>query len=731
MKTRLLAIRVVRVLFACGLVTLAAAADAASDPASVPAEEFAGPFASWTQVQCGGVDDTAMLQAALDRLGTPGNSPVLYLKPGTCTITATLSLLRRENVTILGADPATTRVVWAGPAAGTMVDLNGVGHSRFGRITWDHGGIPGTIYESGWAGSGCCFPTDNRHEDEIYTGLVNTPEGGDAAFAGGRRGHGDGETEWIRCQFIGPAQVGIFLSNFNVLNYWVWDSLFLNNHWGISNTTETGNGAGGYAVNRSTFLNDDVDLGLGNTNFFASRWNYSRGARNHILGRAIGNAPAPWTVQGNTIIDASANPVDVGSPGPLLAVDNATRSNGVFGFYEGYSSALQSDETGIGNVFSNPDPWFHPNPGTRLRSVDEEHGATVDDPGPPAPPLAPRAMNRAVFEPSSNDSAGIQAAINQALEAGPRAIVHLPFGTYTIDATLEVPADATIQIVGDGYPTRLNATPAASAIFHLAGPNKSVLRDLSLHGSDTQPGISITASDQPGGVIHSEALAGGQNEVSVLVDGVQQTSVDLLDHQASASSSADFRLLNGSRVNVFNGAGCCSTGTIYDLKQDSTLVVQTMYFEAGPARFVAPASSGTLVLDGGKLSGEKGANADFSSFSGLATLQNLDTFDAVPVTGGGNFLSLGVVTDAGRQTAGVSPSAIWVPRTNAGSGGSAVAPEHSAGVADEAAFLREHEAPLRSAVPKALGDTGPGVTDVHLYRIAGEHTSALLSIQAS
>ena len=85
----------------------------------------------------------------------------------------------------------------------------------------------------------------------------------------------------------------------------------------------------------------------------------------------------------------------------------------------------------------------------------------------------------------------------------------------------------------------------------------------------------------------------------------------------------------------------------------------------------------------------------------------------------------------GRQTAAVSPYAIWVPRTNAGSGGSAVAPERSNGVADEAAFLRQHEAPLRSAIPKALGDNGPGVTDVHLYRIAGEHTSILLSIQGS
>jgi len=529
-------------IFACGLMMLAfAAVDTASGaaPLTLPAEEFAGPFASWTQVQCGGVDDTAMLQAALDNLGKPGNSPVLYIKPGTCRIAATLTLLRRENVTVLGADPAATTIVWAGPPAGTMLDLNGVGHSRFGRITWDHGSTPGTVYESGWEGSGCCFPTGNRHEDEIYTGMVNTPEGGDAAFAGGRRGHGDGETEWIRCQFIGPMQVGIYLSNFNVLNYWVWDSLFLNNHWGVSNTTETGHGAGGYAVNRSTFLNDDVDLGLGNTNFFASRWNYSKGSAQFIGGGPIGDATAPWTVQGNTVLDTpdDHNVIDMGNTGPLVLLDNVFRANlahiKVGNPYAGAN--LDGEILSVGNTFSHS--TFPPRvipfgtgSATRLREIDDTLETPVTDRGRPTLPPPPQRQGRPVFEPATLDSAGVQAAINQALASGPRAIVHLPYASYAIDSTLEVPADATIQIVGDGYPTLLNATRGASAVFHLAGPNKTVLRDLSLHGSDSQPGISITTADQPGGVVHSEALSGGQNDVGVLVDGVQQTSVDLLDH---------------------------------------------------------------------------------------------------------------------------------------------------------------------------------------------------------
>src|SRR5215475_8668828 len=78
-------------------------------------EEFFGPFASWRQVQCTGQDDTRLLQDELSSLGRSG-SPVLYIRPGTCRITATLHLGQGaggadgvHDVTILGHDPADTR----------------------------------------------------------------------------------------------------------------------------------------------------------------------------------------------------------------------------------------------------------------------------------------------------------------------------------------------------------------------------------------------------------------------------------------------------------------------------------------------------------------------------------------------------------------------------------------------------------------------------------------------
>src|SRR5919197_6387912 len=178
------AVRVGTMLLA--VVLLVGAASSTHGQTGLPAEEFLGPFSSWTEVQCGGVDDTAVLQAALSALGVGTNSPVLYLGPGTCRISSTLTLSSRNAVTVIGADPARTTIVWGSASSGTMFNLAGVGHSRFGRLTWDHAGVGGLIYEGAWPGSDCCFPTDNRHEDEVFKGAIDQP--GSGAFFRGRRG---------------------------------------------------------------------------------------------------------------------------------------------------------------------------------------------------------------------------------------------------------------------------------------------------------------------------------------------------------------------------------------------------------------------------------------------------------------------------------------------------------------------------------------------------------------
>ena len=96
-------------------------------------------------------------------------------------------------------------------------------------------------------------------------------------------------------KFIGPMQAGIFLVNANVLDHWVWDSLFQNVQYGVTNYLpgRPGGAGGDWGVNRSVFLNNTNDLAIGSVQgFFSSRWNYARGSNIHIIGGPIGRVAA-------------------------------------------------------------------------------------------------------------------------------------------------------------------------------------------------------------------------------------------------------------------------------------------------------------------------------------------------------------------------------------------------------------------------------------------------------
>ena len=309
---------------------LALAGPAVAQSQSPAAEEFVGPFASWRQVHCTGGDDTALLQNELDTLGRSG-SPVLYINAGLCRITATLRLGQGagatggvQNVSVLGHDPADTTILWAGPRGGKMFEVDGVGHSRFGRLTWDGGGLADIAYIDQTASGQNYFPTGVRHEDEVFRNLSGV------AFYLGAANTGTSEWEYMRMQFIGPMQAGIFLANANTLDHWVWDSLFQNVLWGVTNyLPERGakGGGGDFAINRSNFLDGGSDVGFGNVQpFGSSRWNYSRGAQHHINGVGVGRVNASWTSLGETIIDpTSDSPAAEANNGPIGFIGDTFR----------------------------------------------------------------------------------------------------------------------------------------------------------------------------------------------------------------------------------------------------------------------------------------------------------------------------------------------------------------------------------------------------------------------
>jgi hypothetical protein len=691
----------------------------------IPIEEFNGPFASWRSVQCQGQDDTALLQNELNTLGRSG-SPVLYISSGTCRITATLRLEGVQNVTILGHDPADTTIVYAGEPGQAMLRLNGVGHSRFGRLTWDGGGVAGYVYFDAWVPPAPYFPTALRHEDEVFQNL--RPDG-IAALLGGAGG-GTAETTWIRERFVGPADAGLFLANYNTLDQWVWDSVFDHTVRGITNyIANRANGAGAFAANRSVFLNNsEADLETGNVAApYGDRWNYSRASGVHAYGAGIGSPAPGWTAQGNTILDMPTNPISLGHVGPLGLIDNTIRGGkpeGMIGVVEAYSQAPGGELWAIGNTFSNTSraQYAVPRPGGRIHAyIDDKVGETIDDPGYPQVPTPP-ATNRPVFEPASRDSSGIQGAIDAAVACGqPRCVVHLPYGNYAMSDTVGVAPGSDIQIVGDGAgATVLQGSAFGGPILTLNGPSHAVVRDLSITGKDAQTGLTINNTNQAGGLIHAEDVLATGHAIGLQLDGLSQTKVDLLDLQAGgvtdSPGSTAVQLLRGSKSTIFNGA--LGADTLYDVRDGSELVALTIYEEGiarRPVIVLAPGGAGTVVLDANKLQSYVSGAFDTSTFSGPVTVLNT-VATGIAFRAGPGFLGLGVVSDSGQVDATGAPFAWLNPRKTDGAG-SVTAPETMDGVADVSQFIREYLAPLRAAKPQPLSATPPDVADVRLYRV--------------
>ncbi|MDQ6675201.1 MAG: hypothetical protein M3069_31445, partial [Chloroflexota bacterium] len=495
-------------LLVIGLVMLSTASSAHGQAQA--AEEFVGPFPSWRQVQCSGGDDTALLQNELNTLGRSG-SPVLYIKAGVCRITATLRLGQGvgatggvKNVSLLGHDPSDTTILWGGPAGGKMFEVDGVAYSRFGRLTWDGGGLADIAYLDQTHAGENYFPTAVRHEDEVFRNIS-----GVALYLGGGTA-GTSEWEYMRMQFLGPMQAGLYLANANTLDHWVWDSLFQNIAWGATNfVPERGlNGSGGdFAINRSNFLNGGSDVAFGNVQpFGSSRWNYSKGSQHHLNGVGVGKVNASWTSLGETIIDPTSDSMaGVADNGPIAFLGDTFRGGkptGMLGVHEAYcATSCLGDLWALGNTFSNAEPEQYAIPypeccGRIHAGVDDKNGQVIVDPGPIALPSTPPTSTLPVIEVQNGDiAAALAEADRQAV------IVHVPYGRWDVPATLEVGPNVTLT--GDGFgATQLAAGPNVSPILHLAGPSHAVVRDLTLRGwtqnGRVTAGLLIDNADQPG-----------------------------------------------------------------------------------------------------------------------------------------------------------------------------------------------------------------------------------------
>jgi hypothetical protein len=597
-------------------------------------EEFAGPFTSWANVKSnygakgdGSSDDTIALQTALNDLGIAG-ADVLYLPAGTYRISATLNLKYKIHVSVIGQDPASTIIRWSGPQGGTMMAVNGVTQSRWWRITWDGGNIAGAGVAHQWDTKGGYAPGNLEHADEVFQNL------GKGIIGGGPGGANDDSVTITRSRFINCSKAGISLESFNALNYWIWDSQFLNNARGVTNEF----GAGNFLVYRSLFQNSSVaDLTMYFTAYFSFRWNTSIGSQQFFRAGDSGQNSAPVTIQGNRIID-TINPVaiDVGNLGLVTLLDNQIRSrqDAAGPVVRMKTWAHGGDIISVGNMYTVSNPITVLTPGARWWTQgDQTVSYNQIDATVPAMPGTPPNLNRPVIEVTAGNGPGIQQAIYQAAElTGQRPVVHIPKGHYALAQTVTVPANSDVQIVGDGYGTKLSSLNAGGVMVELEGPSKATLRELSLNANNGTA-IEIGNPDQAGSrILTSGLLQELATQNNVLAENLVYTNVDLQSHIMSYVSGSAIKVVGAggvgtSRVAVFGattGADANGTAPIFEVTNGGRILAEDAWYEGGSSRLIYATDSGVFTGNGLHIAPTTDAPVEpiinVSGFNGLFTL---------------------------------------------------------------------------------------------------------------
>jgi hypothetical protein len=350
----------------------------------------------------------------------------------------------------------------------------------------------------------------------------------------------------------------------------------------------------------------------------------------------------------------------------------------------------------------------------------------------PAPPQTPSRSNRQVFEvPAGASAAAIQSAIDAASASGAvNPVVHLPPGNYSIDRTIVVPAQARLQIAGDGLMTELLSVGSFSGpILQLQGPSYATVRDLGMLNSGAQvQALEVTRADQTGGRILIEGSSPGYLSATSLA----QTQIAMVATPGFAGMN-----LSGVKSLVSIGSGGGPTTA-----SDSNVLVSDTWYE-GTDTGLYRISSGNFTFMGGLLApaSHPGAAAVsladptvlLDSFVGQATFMGAQfALDGLrskigiqigPETPATNALFLGTSSRSpnyfSRASSGGSVGLV-LPRTYDTTNGSVQAPSQGLSVAS---FILQSLQQARSLMWDPQPYSPPaGSTDVRIYRVKADQT---------
>lgn len=707
-------------------------------------DEFVGPFPSWIDVKKefnlkgnGKADETAGIQAALNSVGnSTSKATVLYLPGGKYRITKKLTCNNKINISFIGEDPDNTEIIWDGDNGGIMLEIDGTAYSRFNRISYDGKGKASIAIDQSWKGVDPYFDTGNEYADNVFSDV-------DFGIVGGNSGYGFAEIAIMRCKFFRNKKAGVSLGNFNALDVWVWNSVFLDCAIGVTN----GYGAGNFKVYNSIFRNStSSDIYIGHTGGFSFRDNYSSNSKYFIFAGFTGN-PATITIQGNTIVDPTeSKAIYINNQGPLTLIDNTIRSRvNATAPVIVHNSSLNGAFFSMGNTFTVSNPY---EVGATKIVYDKPvvSAGSLSGLNEPALPGVQPALKRRIFEiPLGSNAVAIQNVINQAAaQSGNRPVVHLPFGTYNISTTLTIPAGSDLQLVGDGNGDRtctaLRWTGGSEGpVINVVGPSKATLWDFSIYGNEIANGVVVTNADQAGSRIFMNQVNTGGNKTNLLVNALDHTRI--LAYNSNFAAAAKSVIVIGGPLSLSGNpqqgrtilyAGSESNNAIsHEVTNGGNLLVRDIWYESNtPGKFIDMSGRGTFTLDGSSTASPHSSSVPtnaITNLAGKATFVGSAVSNYIEVNGNGSegkILGLSLLTSFEKYIVdNTSPSAsIQSLNTryvdpNSSSSLSAA----NIGVPNEA-FLTTMLEHTRSVHAEVLTPLANNVSDVRFYRVGVSQT---------
>jgi hypothetical protein len=569
-------------------------------------EEFAGPLLGWKRAKgdygCAGngtTDDTACLQGAINAISS--SNPVLYLEAGTYKISGTLNVVPSGSTgtvgqNIIGADPSTTTISWAGSAGGTMMTVGmntsgGAAGFKIDRITFDGTNTAGTVVNESYGCSGlggCIFDATNEYADDVFK---NAAIGVQCGF----NGLACADITFIRDTFENLTTYGIAPGNGNALDVDLIYSTFNNVHMGA--LTHGSGISGGINVIGSLFESNSAgDILMYWPTLQLIQGNFSTGSSQFLVSGGGLPIPAFAALFANTAVgltNTSVPPIDIPNNSGWASVGNVVQSpvGGAVPVVEADPSP--GDMFSAGNTFtlgslSSPCTTSAPAYGSGHchefttgsfpdQIVSRGSINTTPPTMPPTPPNnGPGGNNTrqiyevgtcAAFEGANCHSTGsIAAAVTAAISGGSsRPVVHIPAGGYGVGGSaITVPAcpnaGCDMQIVGDGWYTSVSGTGAA--VFQLTGPSTAVIRDMYVAGNGSNDGILVTNADQSGARVflnqpYCNNNGAGNNGNCLNLDGINNTVVEAHDFLPGVGTNTNGNGVTVSgtgTLNVFGGS---------------------------------------------------------------------------------------------------------------------------------------------------------------------------------